>query len=233
VPEPLLATVDGGSLESMTLPLAAGPGGDLAGAAVAQVERAAAGKQAVALGPGLGESDATAGAVRELVERLGDVPLVLDADGLNAFAGRLAELAGRRAPAVLTPHPGEMARLLGTTSAEVQADRVAAARRAARASGAVVILKGHQTLVAEPEGGVSVNPTGNPGMASGGSGDVLTGLVAALLAQGYEAPVAAELGVFLHGLAGDLALVDGAPEALAAGDLIDALPRAFAALRSA
>ena len=140
---------------------------------------------------------------------------------------------------MLTPHPGEMARLLGLSTAEVQADRVAAARRAAAQSGAVVILKGHRTLVAEPvsdshPGGtcaVYVNPTGNPGMASGGSGDVLTGLVVALLAQGYDALGAAQLGVYLHGLAGDLAIEDVAPEALRASDQIEYLPRAFDRLR--
>lgn len=233
VPEPLLAAVDAGSLESMTLPLSTAAGGVVEPAAATEVYGAAEGKQAVALGPGLGTSDATVDTVRELVKGLAEVPLVLDADGLNAFTGRIGDIGARRGPTVLTPHPGEMARLLGTTSAEVQADRVGAARRAARSSGAVVILKGHLSLVAEPEGEVYVNPTGNPGMASGGSGDVLTGLVAALLAQGYDALVAAQLAVYLHGLAGDLALVDGAPEALSAGDLIDALPRAFSALRSA
>ncbi len=232
VPAPLVPVVDAGCLESMTLALACGSGGELVPAAVPEVTAAADDKRAVAIGPGLGVAAATVDTVRQLVKGL-ERPIVLDADGLNAFAGRLADLAERRAPTLLTPHPGEMARLLGTSSAEVQAGRVDAARRAARASGAVVVLKGHLSLVADPEGEVHVNPTGNPGMASGGAGDVLTGLAAALLAQGYEPLVAAQLGVYLHGLAGDLALVDGAPEALSAGDLIEALPRAFAALRSA
>ncbi len=232
VPEALLATVDGGSLESMTLGLKSAVDGCLGPRALVEVLRAAEDKQVVALGPGLGLSEATVEAVHELARSL-RVPLVLDADGLNAFAGGLAELAQRDAPTVLTPHPGEMGRLLGTTSAQVQADRRGAARRAARESGAVVVLKGHLTLVADPEGDVHVNPTGNPGMASGGSGDVLTGLIAALLAQGYDALVAGQLGVYLHGLAGDLALVPSAPEGLAAGDLIEALPRAFARLREA
>ncbi|HEX9732787.1 MAG TPA: NAD(P)H-hydrate dehydratase [Thermoanaerobaculia bacterium] len=229
VPEPLLATVDGGSLESMTLPL---PGESLTGAAVDAVLAAVGDIQAAAVGPGLGTAAATFDAVRLLVRELA-IPIVLDADGLNAFAGRLADLAQRPAPTVLTPHPGEMGRLLGVACSEVQADRVAAARRAAREARAVVVLKGHRSLVAAADGEVFVNPTGNPGMASGGSGDVLTGLVAALLAQGYEPLAAAQLGVYLHGLAGDLALVDGAPEALAAEDLIAALPRAFAAVRAA
>ncbi len=230
VPEPILGAVDGGSLESMTLALpASGEGGLGSGAAVA-VLAAAEGKRAVALGPGLGLADETVAAVRRLAREL-TVPVVLDADALNALAGRLAELSDRPAETVLTPHPGEMGRLLEVSTAQVQADRPAAARRAAELSGAVVVLKGHRTLIADPGGGVWVNPTGNPGMASGGSGDVLTGVVAALLAQGYEALAAAQLAVYLHGLAGDLAVADGAVEALSAGDLIEALPRAFRRLR--
>jgi NAD(P)H-hydrate epimerase len=161
-----------------------------------------------------------------------DLPLVLDADGLNAFAGRAEELAGRRAFTVLTPHPGELGRLLGTSAAAVQEDRLAAARRAAAATGAVVVLKGHQTLVAEPPGGdggpgaLWIAPTGNPGMASGGTGDVLTGVLGALVGWigGVEA---VGLGVFVHGLAGDLAAATVGETGLAASDLIAALPAAF------
>ena len=230
VPEPILGVVDGGSLESMTLALPAGPEGGLGSGAAEAVRLAAEGKRAVALGPGLGLAAETVAEVRALAREL-PLPVVLDADALNALAGRLGELASRDAETVLTPHPGEMARLLDLSTSEVQADRVTAARRAAVESGAVVILKGHRTLVANPDGAVHVNPTGNPGMASGGSGDVLTGLVAALLAQGYDALAAAQLGVYLHGLAGDLAIEDVAPEALRAGDQIEYLPRAFDRLR--
>ena len=230
VPESLMATVDGGCLESMTVPLPEEPAGGLGAAACEAIGSAAEGKRAVALGPGLGTAPETVRAVRRWTCE-STLPLVLDADGLNAFAGDLAGLASRSAPTVLTPHPGEMARLLGLPTAAVQADRPAAARRAAQRSGAVVVLKGHLTLIADPEGTIHVNPTGNPGMASGGSGDVLTGLLVALLAQGYETLVACQLAVYLHGLAGDLAIADIAPEALCAGDLIAALPRAFDALR--
>ncbi len=232
VPEPLLATVDGGSLESMTLALPAAAGGVLSAGAVEAVAAAAEGKRSAGLGPGLGQSGETASAVRALAREL-PLPAVLDADALNALAGRLGDLAARQAETVLTPHPGEMARLLGIATAEVQADRVAAARRAAAESGAVVVLKGHRTLIADPDGAVYVNPTGNPGMASGGSGDVLTGLIAALLAQGYDALAAGQLGAYLHGLAGDLATEHIAPEALRAGDQIDYLPAAFDRLRQA
>ena len=226
VPSPILNVVDGGSIESMTLALPADADGGLALPAADLVLQAADGKQAVAIGPGLGLAEPTLAAVRRLARDL-PIPLVLDADGLAAFAGRLGDLAERSAPTVLTPHPGEMGRLLGMTSADVQADRLGAARRAAAESGAVVVLKGHQTLISEPDGETWLNPTGNAGMATGGTGDVLTGLVAALLGQGYEAAVAARLAVFLHGAAGDLAAERLGGEALRAGDLVEALAQAF------
>ncbi|HEY8021098.1 MAG TPA: NAD(P)H-hydrate dehydratase [Thermoanaerobaculia bacterium] len=230
VPEPILANVDLGSIESMTLALPAGPSGQIAAAAVERALAFLAGKSALALGPGLGQDEETAAAVRRLVARA-DLPLVLDADGINAFAGRAEELGrsldGREA--VLTPHPGELGRLLGISTRDVQADRPAAARRAAAATRAVVVLKGHRSLIATPEGDVHVNPTGNAAMATGGTGDVLTGIVAALLAQGLPALDAARLGAYLHGLAGDLAVEEGGGglHGLAAADLVDALGAAF------
>jgi NAD(P)H-hydrate epimerase len=244
VPEPLLAMVDLGSIESMTLGLPAGPTGQLAAAAVDRLLAFAAGKKAMALGPGLGQEEETAEAIRRLAREV-ELPLVLDADGLNAFAGRAGEIAGRAAAGrdtVLTPHPGEMGRLLGISTAEVQADRIAAVRRAARETGAVVVLKGHLSLIAVPaddteeeagEPEVYVNPTGNPGMATGGTGDVLTGLLAGLLAQGLGAVQAAPLGVYLHGLAGDLVAERVGGRGMAAGDLVDALPAAFRQLAAA
>jgi NAD(P)H-hydrate epimerase len=226
VPEPLLATVDAVSLESMTLAVAAESTGHLGLDSVDDLLATAEGKQAVAIGPGLGTSAETVGTVRRLLAEL-DVPVVVDADGLNALAGRLEELRDRSTGTVLTPHPGEMGRLLGISTAEVQADRLTAVRRAAELSHAVVVLKGHRTLIADPDGAVWINPTGNPGMASGGSGDVLTGLLAALIGQGYDLLFAAQLGVYLHGLAADLAIEKIAPEALRAGDLVDHLSAAF------
>ncbi|HMB52641.1 MAG TPA: NAD(P)H-hydrate dehydratase, partial [Thermoanaerobaculia bacterium] len=226
VPEPLLAAVDAASLESMTLPLAAGAGGEIAAAALPALAAAAEGKDAVALGPGLGQGEETQATIRDAVLAC-PLPLVLDADGLNAFAGRLEELARREAPTVLTPHPGELGRLLGMPTSEVQDDRLAAVRRAVEESGAVVVLKGHRTLIgaaaddAPPT--VWVCPTGNPGMATGGSGDVLTGLVGALLARLGDPLAAALVGVYVHGLAGDLAAEESGETALAAGDLVMAL----------
>jgi NAD(P)H-hydrate epimerase len=225
VPAPILAAVDGGSLESMTLPLEMSEGG-LAPAAADQLLEAAVGKDVLALGPGLGLEKSTVEAVRRVC-REAALPLVIDADGINAFAGEPEALAGRSSPTALTPHPGELARLLGVSTDSVVDDRLGMARRAAAATQALIVLKGHLSLVADDEGGAWVNPTGNPGMATGGSGDVLTGILAGLVAQGYELSTAAQLGVFLHGLAGDLASESTGMTALAAGDLLRHLGTAF------
>ena len=178
------------------------------------------GIKVLAMGPGLSTEGEAPDVVHELVRRTGEVPVVIDADGLNAFAGKtelLREASGRadgRAElrtVVLTPHPGEMARLLGTDVKAVQADRVEIARKFATEHGVTLVLKGWRTLVAHPDGRVAVNTTGNPAMAKGGSGDILTGIVAAMLAQ-YRGDVASavEAAVYLHGLAADFAVVGGA-----------------------
>ena len=160
--------------------------------------------------------------------------MVLDADGLNAFAGHATELNGKGRSLVITPHPGEMARLLGSTVAAVQRDRINVARKFARAHHVIVVLKGHRTLVADPSGEVWVNTTGNPGMATGGTGDILTGMVAGLVAQNpkriLEAVVAA---VHLHGLAGDVAREQMGEHSLVATDLVRALPEAFRRVQQA
>ena len=232
VPPPLLPVVSAGSVESMTLPLLADEEGRMRTAAVDRLLEVAARFTAMAVGPGLGTGGDTPEAVRRLAREV-HLPLVLDADGLNAFAGCPEELRLRQAPTVLTPHPGELARLLATSTSAVGEDRLAAVTEAARVTGAVVALKGHLTLVATPEGTVAINPTGNAGLATGGSGDVLTGTVAALLGQGVPAWDAACLAVYVHGLAADLLAAERGPEAIPAGDLARALPDAFAALRRA
>jgi NAD(P)H-hydrate epimerase len=159
-------------------------------------------------------------------------PVVLDADGLNAFAGDVDALRAVAPPLVLTPHPGEAGRLLGISTAEVQGDRLRAVRRLAEGAGAIVVLKGYRSLVGDPRGSIAVNPTGNPGMASGGSGDVLTGLIAALIGQGIDPWAATRLGVFLHGEAGDIAARRVGEISLIASDIIAALPAAFAGCRA-
>ena len=229
-PEPIVQTVELGSLESMTLPLAVGDGGGLDPRTVDEILDFSRDKRALAVGPGLGIHDSTAAAVRAIVAGC-DLPLVLDADGLNAFEGAIDDLSAAACTRVLTPHPGELARMVGQSVSEIQADRVLSVRDAARRSGAVVVLKGAQTLVASPSGGVYINATGNPGMASGGTGDVLTGILVGLLAQGLDAMSAACLSVWVHGAAGDGALEGRGTLALTAGDVLTALPAALQELQ--
>jgi NAD(P)H-hydrate epimerase len=183
---------------------------------------------ALALGPGLGR---TRGAVElaRAVAREAEVALVLDADGLNAHAGHLSELAGRRAPTVLTPHAGELGRLLEVGPAEIERERLRHAREAAAEAHAVLVLKGDDTLVADPSGCVAVSPGGSPGLATAGTGDVLTGVLAALLAQGLDVFAAVAAGVWLHAAAGrEAASRQGAAEGVIATDVIAALPAARA-----
>jgi len=229
-PEAIRAEVDSGCVEAMTLPLPADAGATLGPAAAAALALAWTGKDAVALGPGLGDQPPIAAWVRELAIGL-ELPLVLDADGINAFAGRAAELRRRRAPTVLTPHPGELARLLGREPPRGSDQRLAAVRAAAETTGCVVVLKGYQSLIAAPGGSSALNPTGNPGMATAGSGDVLTGAVGAWLARGLPALEAAHAAVFLHGLAGDLAAARAGEDGLLAGDIAERLPEAMRRVR--
>ena len=177
----------------------------------------------IAVGPGLGQAPATAAFVHGLLERTG-VPVVVDADGLNAFAGDPDRLMGRdEVPVVITPHPGEMARLLNVSAEALQRDRVRYAREFAAAHRVHVVLKGHRTVIATPDGRTFVNLTGNPGMATGGTGDLLTGMVAAWFAQLLDAEAACKLAVYLHGTAGDLAEADEGDVALVAGDIASRL----------
>jgi hydroxyethylthiazole kinase-like uncharacterized protein yjeF len=189
------------------------------------------GMTVVGIGPGLGQEGKTPQFVREFVRRV-ELPIVIDADGLNAFAGKteLLKQAAQGRTIVLTPHPGEMARLLGMTVKEVEADRVGLARRIATEHGVTLVLKGWRTLVAHPDGRVAVNTTGNPSMAKGGSGDILTGIVAAMLAQ-YKDNVAeaVEAAVFLHGLAGDFACRAQDEHTVLATDTVGHLWEAFRA----
>jgi NAD(P)H-hydrate epimerase len=176
-------------------------------------------RDVVAIGPGLGQADATREFVKQLVDRA-TMPLIIDADGLNAFADDPDRLAGREGrDVILTPHPGEMARLVGMSIDEVQASRIEVAQNFAVAHHVYVVLKGHRTIIATPDERTFINPTGNPGMATGGTGDVLTGMIAAWLAQLLDAEAACRLAVYLHGMAGDLAEADESEVALTSADL--------------
>ncbi len=179
----------------------------------------------VALGPGLGRHPSTTRLVHHLVLKL-PKPMVLDADGLNALAEDVAVLRRAPAPRILTPHPGEMARLAGLSAAEVQQSRKRVALRFARENRAVLVLKGHRSIVTDGRR-VFVNPTGNPGMATGGTGDVLTGMIAALIGQRLGPFDAAVLGTYVHGLAGDLAAKQFGEVGLIATDVLEFLPQAF------
>ncbi len=184
--------------------------------------RAADKKQAWVMGPGIPVGGETAKLIAALLREIA-VPCVLDADGLNALAGRLEMLKSAKCPLILTPHPGEMARLLGKTTAEIQGDRLGAARALASGAGAVAVLKGARTVIALPDGTAFINPTGNAGMATAGSGDVLSGICGALLAQGLKPPDAAVAAVYAHGLAGDLMARRTGLMGLNASDLLEGL----------
>jgi NAD(P)H-hydrate epimerase len=184
-------------------------------------------RDVIAIGPGLGQSHETKAFVKLLVDRA-TTPLVIDADGLNAFSDDPDRITGREGrDVIITPHPGEMARLVGMSADEVQASRLEIARNFAVAHHVYVVLKGHRTLLATPDEKVFINPTGNPGMATGGTGDVLTGMIAAWLAQLLDAEAACKLAVYLHGMAGDLAEADEGEVAMTSADLAGRLGDAF------
>ncbi|MGC1186837.1 MAG: NAD(P)H-hydrate dehydratase [Candidatus Acidiferrales bacterium] len=226
-----LPTVAAGMPEVMTVPLVSTDAGTIALHALdyGRFAEVAAKKSVIAIGPGLSTNAETRDFVHAVVER-SEVSLILDADGLNAYDGCADRLNDRKTPSLtLTPHPGEMARLLGRTIPEIQSRRLDTALEAANRWGAIVVLKGFHTIVAAPDGRAFVNTTGNPGMATGGTGDVLTGILAGLTAQfGVDDWLrVVGLGVYLHGLAGDIAAQRVGEIPLVAGDLIDALPAAF------
>lgn len=234
-PKSVLGTVAGFHPELMTEPCDETEAGTISLRALeyGHLDKLVKGKTVLAVGPGISRHPETSEFVRTIVEKY-PVPTVLDADGLNAFEGEAAKLAGQRRPLVITPHPGEMARLTSRSIPEVQKDRIGIARSFAGEHGIYVVLKGHRTLIAQPDGEIWVNTTGNPGMATGGTGDILTGMVAGMIAQNpsriLEAMISA---VYLHGLAGDVACETTGEQSLVATDLIQALPGALHRCRQA
>jgi NAD(P)H-hydrate epimerase len=243
VPREIVPTVAAVAPELMLTPLATEGSGGLALETLgeAALERLLKGISVVAIGPGLGQEGSTPDFVRTFVENV-SLPMVVDADALNAFAGS-AKLLGEAAKGgrtiVLTPHPGEMARLVGMTVPQVESDRIGIARRFATEHGVTLVLKGWRTLIAHPDGSIGVNTTGNPAMAKGGSGDILTGIVAAMLAQyanekagaltAKNVAKAVEAAVFLHGLAGDFATLAQDEHTVLATDTVNHLWEAFRA----
>ncbi|HEY8201422.1 MAG TPA: NAD(P)H-hydrate dehydratase, partial [Actinomycetota bacterium] len=224
---PVALEVDQTVLEATTLPLPGTARGSISSSAANAILERAAALDAVALGPGLTTDPETVELVRRLVGEL-DRPLVLDADGINAVAPLVASGGGGPLRpgrhTILTPHAGELARVLGMSSKEISADRIGAARSAAGRTGAVVLLKGFPTVVAEPGGRTVLVPRGGPALATGGTGDVLTGVIAALVASGIEPFAAAWSGAWIHGAAGDLVTAQRGVRAAVAGDLLQALP---------
>ncbi len=226
-PESVLGTAAGFHPELMTEPLPETDAGTISTDAQVQIEELAKGKSVIGIGPGISRHPQTSELVCSLVAKV-QTPMVVDADGLNAFEGRTRELNGEGRTLVITPHPGEMARLAGLSIADVQKDRLAVARKFAREHQLIVVLKGHRTLVVRPDGEAWANTTGNPGMATGGTGDILTGIAAGMMAQHTKDELVAVLAaVHLHGLAGDVMRESVGEHSLVATDLLQGLPEAF------
>lgn len=225
VPESLHDLMEVKLTEVMTRPLPETEEVTLSLEALEEINKLTETVDVVAIGPGMSTNESTVALVRELLITI-NKPIVIDADGLNALSGDPGLIKKCRVPVVLTPHPGEMARLLGIKTEEVQNNRVETATEAAKKWNATVVLKGNRTVTAGPDGTVYINPTGNPGMASGGTGDVLTGIITGLMAQGLAQVNAAAVGAYFHGLAGDLAAEEKGMMSLVAGDIMDFLPRA-------
>lgn len=224
---PALAALGG---EIVFVPQPETQSGSLAGSALDGLLELSAQVDFVVLGPGLSLADETQELARRLTRRV-EKPLLIDGDGLTAVAAETSVLRERTAPTVLTPHPGEMSRLLGRAIGGIQADPIAAAREAAQEFGAIVVLKGAHSLIAHADGRVRVNTSGNSGMASAGSGDVLTGTIAAMSGLGLRLDEAVRTGVFLHGLAGDLAAEEKGEDGITARDILEQLPFAVRAYR--
>ena len=216
--------------EVMTSPLPDAGSGHLANSAFPAIEKLLAGKDAVAIGPGLDRRPGTYALVQTLVETV-TVPLVIDADALNALAEEMTVLKRKKSKQViLTPHPGEMARMIGISIQELEENRLAIARGFARDYGVYLVLKGARTIIAAPDGATAINGSGNPGMATGGMGDVLTGIIVSLLGQGYDAGDACRLGVFIHGYAADMVTDEKGEIGIIATDVQEKLPYAFSKL---
>lgn len=227
VAESLHQVIEIKTTEVMTVALPDSNSGYLTSSAFPTIEKLLAGKDAVAIGPGLDRRPGTTSLVQNIVESV-SLPLVIDADGLNALAEDIGVLRRKKsATVVLTPHPGEMARLLGTSIPDVEAIRISVAQEFARNYGIYLVLKGARTIIASPAGTAAINGSGNPGMATGGMGDVLTGILTSLLGQGYSGWDACRLGVFLHGYAADMVAEEKGEIGITASDVQEMLPYAY------
>lgn len=221
VPEPLGPVVEGLALETMTMALPSTADGALSEAGADIILKNLAGKQCLAIGPGIGSLPETGRMVCRLVENSLS-PMVMDADALNLIAQGPKILKNKKAEIVITPHPGEMARLVGTTSSDIQEDRIGHAKKFAKEFGVCVVLKGARTVIADPKGEIFINPTGNPGMASAGMGDALTGIIAGFIAQGHDILTASILGIYIHGAAADILMAESG-QGFLASEVIDTI----------
>ena len=227
IPSSMNDVLEAKLLEAMTVPMPETKARTFSRSAFERLAAFISARTAVAIGPGLSTHPETVDLVQALVKQL-DRPAVLDADALNALAGRASLLTECKTPPIITPHPGEMARLeIDATPQSVNANRIGTATRFARERGVVVALKGARTVIARPDGAVAICPTGNPGMATAGTGDVLTGMIVGLLAQGLASWEAACVATYLHGSAGDLAAASNGQTGMIAGDVIEQIPHAL------
>jgi ADP-dependent NAD(P)H-hydrate dehydratase / NAD(P)H-hydrate epimerase len=218
--------------EVMTEPLPETEERTISVSALEKVLEVMEGKNCLALGPGLSVHPQTREFVRRLIPQV-RIPMVVDADGINALSSSLETLSQLKGALVLTPHPGELSRLLSVSTEEVQRNRVSIAQKFSSGFRVFLVLKGKGTLVSDPEGDAFINPTGNPGMATGGSGDILTGMLAGMIATGIELPLSLKAGVYLHGLAGDLAAQKWGEEPMIASDILTEIPEALRQIKEA
>lgn len=231
IPKSLNPILENKLLEVMTLPLAETESGSLAHEAFSAIEKACERKTAIAIGPGLGLEPSTQKLVRDIIKKI-ELPMVVDADGLNALASNTEILLERKMPTILTPHPGEMARLIGSDTKKVKSDRIKVAKEFAKKYGCYLVLKGARSIVATPEGKIYINPTGNPGMATGGVGDVLTGMIGGFLAQGLSPLEASIASVYIHGVCGDEAALKYGERGLLARDILNEIPNVLRSLEN-
>jgi len=221
--ESLNPALEGQLMEAMTVPLPESGSGVLGESAFGSIQKELAGKRCLALGPGLGQADDTKRLIRKIIRGC-EIPVVVDADGLNNMVGAIKDFSHAKAPIILTPHPGEMARLLDSEVSTVQRNRIDCSREFAVHHNVHVVLKGAATIIAHPDGRVYINPTGNAGMASGGMGDVLTGVIAGLIVQGVSPGAACRAGVYLHGAAADSLAEAIGPYGYLAGEVMNSIP---------
>jgi yjeF C-terminal region, hydroxyethylthiazole kinase-related/yjeF N-terminal region len=232
LPESLVPILEASSLEVMSRPLSETREGGIAGDALSALKNLLETVSVCAIGPGMSRYPEANAVIRFVLEN-SRVPVLVDADGLNALAGDVEIFKNLQVPVVITPHPGEMSRLTGLTVGEIQSNRLEIAHKYAADWGITVVLKGNKTVVAGPSGDIFINTSGNPGMATAGSGDVLSGIIVGLVAQGLNPQQAAVAGVYIHGCCGDKAAATGGERGLIAGDLIDQLPYVLKELENA